>query len=231
VKPNYHHQWDIIGILSVTILLLPTITAEFLTLAAPDAFGQQLIFDNIDKDRSGSALDTTNNNNNNIMTDDNIVAISTTTGTNDSTGTPSSNVTETIPMITLVDVINSTYSVPKEDDEEESESRIGRAVGDRINDVIHTVVRSNATITTTATVRNDLTNESTTINNNTTRFLEEIVPAQVGIALERIRAREILGQFTSQPADPLLELQTDIETVCVANSISLADCDIYIRLR
>jgi hypothetical protein len=134
-------------------------------------------------------------------------------------------------MITLVDVINSTYSVPKEDDEEESESRIGRAVGDRINDVIHTVVRSNATITTTATIRNDLTNESTTINNNTTRFLEEIVPAQVGIALERIGAREILGQFTSQPANPVLELHTDIETVCAANSTSLADCDIYIRLR
>jgi hypothetical protein len=175
--------------------------------------------------------DTTNNNNNNIMTDDNIVAISTTTGTNDSTATPSSNMTETIPMITVVDVINSTYSVPKEDDEEESESRIGRAVGDRINDVLHTVVRSNATITTTATVTNDLTNESTTINNNTTRFLEEIVPAQVGIALERIRAREILGQYTLQPADPVLELHTDIETVCVANSTSLADCDIYIRIR
>lgn len=60
------------GILSVT-LLLPTITAEFLTLAAPNAFGQQAVFDNIDKGSIGLALDITgndnSNNNNNNATD------------------------------------------------------------------------------------------------------------------------------------------------------------------
>ena len=103
------------GLLSVTILL-PTITTEFLTLAPTNAFGQQLTFDNIDKGRSGSALDITNNNI--IMTDGNIVPISTATGTNESTATPSSNMTEAIPMITVVDVINSTYIAPKEIDQE-----------------------------------------------------------------------------------------------------------------
>jgi len=57
-------------------------------------------------------LDITGNNNNNV-TDYNIVAISTTTGTNNSSSTPSSNMTETIPMITVHDVINSTYLLPK----------------------------------------------------------------------------------------------------------------------
>jgi hypothetical protein len=65
---------NISGILSVT-LLLPTITAEFLTLAAPNAFGQQAVFDNIDKGSGGPALDITGNNNNNNVTDYNIVAI------------------------------------------------------------------------------------------------------------------------------------------------------------
>src|SRR5215212_12154886 len=120
---------NISGILSVT-LLLPTITAEFLTLAAPNAFGQQDVFDNIDKGSGGPALDITGNNNNNA-TDYNIVSISTTTGTNDSSSTPSSNMTETIPMITVHDVINSTYIAPKEADENESERRIGRAIRDR----------------------------------------------------------------------------------------------------
>jgi hypothetical protein len=69
------------GILSVILLLL-TITPEFLTLTASNAFGQQVMFDNIDKDISGGpALDTTRNNND--TTDYNIVAISTTTGTNE----------------------------------------------------------------------------------------------------------------------------------------------------
>src|SRR5215208_7830381 len=127
---------NISGILSVT-LLLPTITAEFLTLAAPNAFGQQDVFDNIDKGSGGPALDITGNNN---ATDYNIVSISTTTGTNDSSSVPSSNMTEIIPMITVHDVINSTYTAPKEVDEGDLERRISRAVRDRINDIFHTVV-------------------------------------------------------------------------------------------
>jgi hypothetical protein len=206
------------GILSVT-LLLPTITADFLTLATPNAFGQEVMFGSIDKGTGGSALDTTNSNN---MTDYNIVAISTTTGTNNSDSTPSSNINETVPRITVVDVINSTYIAPKELDEDEPERRISRAIRDRINDVVHTVVMGNATIISTATITNGFVNESTTINNHT-RFLE-IIPDQIEVALAGIRAR-------SQPANPLLELHTDIETVCIANNTSLADCDINMKIR
>jgi hypothetical protein len=213
---------NISGILSVT-LLLPIITAEFLTLAAPNSFGQQAVFDNIDKGSGGPALDITgNNNNNNNATDYNIVSISTTTGTNNSSSVPSSNMTETIPMITVHDVINSTYTAPKEVDEDESERRISRAIRDRINDLFHTIVMSNATITSTATITNSFVNESTTINNHT-RLLE-IIPDQVEAALAGIRAM-------SQPANPMLELHTDIETVCIANNTSLADCSIDIRIR
>src|SRR5215204_6342626 len=211
---------NISGILSVT-LLLPTITAEFLTLAAPNAFGQQVVFDNIDKGSGGPALDITGNNNNNT-TDYNIVSISTTTGTNDSSSVPSSNMTEIIPMITVHDVINSTYTAPKEVDEGDLERRISRAVRDRINDIFHTVVMSNATIISTARITNDFVDESTTINNYT-RLLE-IIPDQVEDALAGIRA-------ISQPANPLLELNTDIETVYIANNTSLANCSIDIRMR
>lgn len=212
------------GILSVT-LLLSTINAQFLTLAAaPNAFGQLAVIDNIDKGSSGPALDRTgNDNSNNNVTDYNIVAISTTTGINRSSSPVlSSNMTETIPMIKVHDVINSTYTAPKEVDEDESERRISRAVRDRINDIFHTVVMSNATITTTARITNDFVDESTTINNYT-RLLE-IIPDQVEPALAGIRAM-------SQPANPLLELHTDIETVCIANNTSLADCSIDIRIR
>jgi hypothetical protein len=208
------------GILSVT-LILSTITGGFLTLAAPNAFGQQVMVDSLDKDSGGSASDTTSNNNNNI-TDYNIVRISATTGTNDSNSAPSGNMTETIPMITVLDVINSTYIVPRDFDEDESERRIGRAIRDRINDVLHTVVMNNATIISNVTVTYGFVNESTTINNHT-RLLE-IIPDQVEVALEVIRA-------ISQPANPTLELHTDIEAVCIANDTSLADCDIKIRIR
>jgi hypothetical protein len=208
------------GILSV-MLLLPTITGDFLTLAAPNAFGQQVMFDSLDKDSGGSASDTTNNNNN-IITNYNIVPISTTIGTNGTSSAPSGNMTETIPTITVLDVINSTYIVPRDLDEDESETRIGRAIRDRINDVLHTVVMSNATIISTATITNDFLDESTTINNHT-RLLE-IIPDQVEAALAGIRAM-------SQPASPLLEIHTDTETVCIANDTSLGDCDMNIRIR
>jgi hypothetical protein len=81
---------------------------------------------------------------------------------------------------------------------------------------------SNATIISTARITNDFVDESTTINNYT-RLLE-IIPDQVEAALAGIRA-------ISQPANPLLELHTDIETVCIANNTSLADCSIDIRIR
>jgi hypothetical protein len=207
------------GILSVT-LLLPTVTAEFLNLATPNAFGQQVTFGSIDKGSGGSALDTTSSNN---MTDyNNIVPISSTTAPNDGSAPPISNVNQTIPMISVVDVINSTYTAPKEVDEDESERRISRAIRDRINDVSHTIVMSNATIISTATITNDFVNESTTIN-NFSRLLE-IIPDEVEVALAGIRAN-------SQPANPLLELHADIEMVCSANNTTLADCDMTIRLR
>jgi hypothetical protein len=219
IKMN-NHIFIMSGILSV-MLLLPTITGEFLTLAAPNAFGQQGMFDSFDKDSGGSASDTTNNNNN-IITDYNIVLVSTTIGTNGTSSAPSGNMTETIPTITVRDVINSTYIVPRDLDEDDSERRISRAIRDRINDVFHTVVMSNATIISTATITNDFLDESTTINNHT-RLLE-IIPDQLEAALAGIRAM-------SQPANPLLELHTDIETVCIANDTSLADCDMNIRIR
>lgn len=204
-------------ILSVT-LLLPTIPAEFPTLATPNAFGQQVMFGSTDKDSSGYASDTTSNNN---MTDYNIVTISTITGILDSNGATSSSMNQTSPGITVVDVINSTYTAPKEIAEDGSERRISRAIRDRINDVVHTVVMSNATIISTATITNGFVNESTTVNNYT-RFLE-IIPDQVGVAFARMRA-------VSQPANSLLELNTDIQTVCIANSTSLADCDINMKI-
>jgi hypothetical protein len=219
IKMN-NHIFIMSGILSV-MLLLPTITGGFLTLAAPNAFGQQGMFDSFDKDSGGSASDTTNNNNN-IITDYNIVPVSTTIGTNGTSSAPSGNMTETIPTITARDVINSTYIVPRDLDEGESERRIGRAIRDRINDVFHTVVASNATIISTATITNSFLDESTTVNNHT-RLLE-IIPDQAEAALAGIRAM-------SQPANPLLELHADIETVCIANDTSLADCDMNIRIR
>lgn len=220
IKMN-NHIFIMSGILSV-MLLLPTITGEFLTLAAPNAFGQQGMFDSFDKDSGGSASDTTNNNNNNIITDYNIVPVSTTIGTNGTSSAPSGNMTETIPTITARDVINSTYIVPRDLDEDESERRISRAIRDRINDVFHTVVASNATIISTATITNSFLDESTSTNNHT-RLLE-IIPDQLEAALAGIRAM-------SQPANPLLELHADIETVCIANDTSLADCDMNIRIR
>jgi hypothetical protein len=215
-----NNQIIISGILSVT-LFLPTITGEFLTLTPPNAFGQQVMFENLDKDSGGSALDTTNNNNNSMI-GYNIVPISTTTSTNDNSAVTSNNTNETIPLITVSDVINSTYTIPKQIDEDESERRISRAVRDRVNDILHTVVASNATIISTATVTNGFVNESININNYT-RLLE-IIPDQVEVALAGIRAG-------LQPADTLLELHTDIETVCVANDTTLAECNINIRLR
>ena len=217
-----NHIFIMSGLLSV-MLLLPTITGEFLTLAAPNAFGQQVMFDSFDKDSGGTASDTTNNNNNNnIITDYNIIPVSTTIGTNGTSSAPSGNMTETIPTITVRDVINSTYIVPRELDEDESERRIGRAIRDRINDVLHTVVMSNATIISTATITNSFLDESTSTNNHT-RLLE-IIEDQVDAALAGIRTM-------SQPANPLLELHADIEAVCIANEPSLADCNMNIRIR
>lgn len=207
------------GILSVTLLLSTTISTGFLTLTAPTAFGQQVMFDSLDKDSGGSISYTTNNN---TITEYNIVPVSTATGTNDSSPASSGNMTETIPMITVVDVNNSTYIVPRDLDENESERMVGRAIRDRINDISHTVVMWNATIIPTATITNSFVDESTTTNNYT-RLLE-IIPDQVEIALEWVRA-------ISQPANPTLELHSDIETVCIANDTSLADCNINIRIR
>ena len=74
----------------------------------------------------------------------------------------------------------------------------------------------------TATITNSFVDESTTINNHT-RLLE-IIRDQVEVALAGIRA-------VAQPANPLLEVYTDIETICRANNTSLADCNMTIRIR
>jgi hypothetical protein len=183
----------IIGIaISSVALLLSSVPIEFQALATPNPYGQQVMFDSIVKDGRGSASHITNNR----MSDSNVVAISTTTGTNGGAiSTPSGNTNQTTPMISVVDVINSTYIVPKEIDEDDSERRISRAIRDRINDISHTVVMSNATIISTATISNSFVDESTTVNNYT-RLLE-IIPDQVEVALAGIRA-------TSQAANPTI---------------------------
>ena len=207
----------IIGILSVA-LLLPSLPTEFQVLATPNPFGQQVMVGSIVYDYISSASHTINNR----MSENNIAAISTTTGTIGAMSTSSGNTNQTTPMISVVDVINSTYIVPTETDEDDSERRISRAIRDRINDISHTVVMSNATIISTATITNSFLNESTTIINYT-RLLE-IIPDQVEVALAGIRA-------ASQPANPMIEIHTDIETACDANNATLAVCNIKIRIR
>jgi hypothetical protein len=208
----------IIGILSLALLLL-NIPTEFHVLATPNPFGQQVMVDSIANDYSSSASHSINNRR---MPENNIVAISTTTGTTGAMSTSSGNTNQTTPMISVVDVINSTYIVPTETDGDDSERRISRAIRDRINDISHTVVMSNATIISTVTVTNSFVNESTTLNNYT-RLLE-IIPDQIEVALAGIRA-------ASQPANPMIEIHTDIETACEANNTTLAVCNIKIRIR
>ena len=208
----------IIGILSLALLLL-NIPTEFHVLATPNPFGQQVMIDSIANDYSSSASHSINNRR---VPENNIVAISTTTGTIGAMSTSSGNTNQTTPMISVVDVINSTYIVPTETDGDDSERRISRAIRDRINDISHTVVMSNATIISTVTVTNSFVNESTTLNNYT-RLLE-IIPDQIEVALAGIRA-------ASQPANPMIEIHTDIETACEANNTTLAVCNIKIRIR
>jgi len=207
----------IIGILS-SALLLPSMPTEFHVLATPNPFGQQVMVDSIENDYNSSASHTITNR----MSENNIVAISTTTGTIGAMTMSSGNTNQTSPMISVVDIINSTYIVPTETYEDDSERRISRAIRDRINDISHTVVMSNATIISTATITNSFVNESSTINNYT-RLLE-IIPDQVEVALAGIRA-------ASQPANPMIEIHTDIEAACDANNTTLAECNIKIRIR
>jgi hypothetical protein len=75
------------GILSVT-LFLPTITANFLPLVTPNAFGQHVMFDRTDKGSDAYASDAASNNN---MTDHDIVTVSFITGNLDSNAAPSSS--------------------------------------------------------------------------------------------------------------------------------------------
>jgi hypothetical protein len=214
-------------ILSVAIFLPTTITSGFQTSVPPNAFGQYMI-DSTDEGNSIGASNIRNNNNNSDdnMADDKIVAVSTITATSNSSAAPSRNVSETNTTITVNDVINSTYIASNEDDQDDSERRIVRAIRDRINDLLHTVVSSNATIISRANISNDFVGETTIVNNNT-RFLEEVLPTQLGIALDRIRA---VGSI-SQTANSMLELHTDIEITCVANSTSFGNCDISMRIR
>jgi hypothetical protein len=213
-------------ILSVAMFVTTNITSGFQTSVA-NASGQFMI-DTGNEGYSSAVLDNEDNDTNtgdNNMTDDNIVAISSITATSNSSAAPSNNTVRASPTITVKDVVNSTYVASKDDDEDSSERRIVRAIRDRINDLLHTVVSTNATIISTATITNDFVREVTIINNNT-RLLEEVLPAQLGVALDRIRA---LGSI-SQTANSMLELHTDVEMMCVANSTSLANCDVNMRI-
>ena len=209
-------------VLSVAVFVSATSSGS-VNSVPQKAFGQSTV-DSTNEGNTNTTSNTRNNNNNRgySTTDKNIVAVTSAIATNNSGITPSNNATETIPTITVHDVLNSTYLASKGNDPDGSERRVNRAIRDRVNDLLHTVVRSNATITSTANITNEFTNESITINNNT-RFLE-ILPDQLRIALDKIRT-------ISQPANPTLEVQTQIETVCVANSISFADCNIKIKIR
>jgi hypothetical protein len=83
---------------------------EFHVLATPNLFGQQVMVGSIANDYGSSASRSINNR----MSENNIVAISTTTGTIGAMSTSSGNTNQTTPMISVVDVINSTYIVPTE---------------------------------------------------------------------------------------------------------------------
>jgi hypothetical protein len=214
-------------ILSIAIFLSTTITSWFQTSVPPNAFGQYMIDSTYESNSIGASnIRNNNNNSDNNMADDKIVAVSTITATSNSSAAPSRNVSETNTTITVNDVINSTYIASNEDDQDDSERRIVRAIRDRINDLLHTVVSSNATIISRANISNDFVGETTIVNNNT-RFLEEVLPTQLGIALDRIRA---VGSI-SQTANSMLELHTDIEIMCVASSTSFGNCDISMRIR
>src|SRR3712207_1106421 len=130
------------------------------------------------------------------------------------------NMNQTIPQLSVADVINSTYIVPKEVNENESERRISRAIRDRINDILHTIVMNNATIISTETITNSFVNESTTINNHT-RLLE-VIPDQVEVALAVTRA-------ISEPTNYVLVLYTEIDAECSANNTTHAECYMNIR--
>jgi hypothetical protein len=215
-------------ILSIAIILPTPITSGFQILVPPNVFGQ-FITDDASEGNSSVTSDTRNINNSsdNNLTDDNLVAISTIIATSNSSAAPSNNTTETTPAITVNDVINSTYIASKGDDQDEAETRIVRAIGDRIDDLLHTVIRSNGTIISTATITNDFIREITIIN-NITRFFEEVLPAQLEIAFDRISA---IGPI-SQPANSsMLEIHTDVEMMCVANSTALENCDLSMRIR
>jgi hypothetical protein len=203
------------GAVLLIALVLPTITASFLNLVPSNAFGQQGIFDSVDKGSDLSAWSTIGNYNSGY----NIIPVS--TAANDSIAIPLANMNQTIPLISAVDEINSTYIVPKEVNENESERRISRAIRDRINDILHTIVMNNATIISTTTITNSFVNESTTINNHT-RLLE-VIPDQVEAALAAIRVM-------SQPTNAALELHTGIDAKCSANNAAHAECNMNIRI-
>jgi len=209
-----NHIIGVSGILLIA-LVLPTMTTAFLNLAPPDAFGQQEVFDSVDKGSGLSAWSTISNYNSGY----NIIPVS--ISDNDSKTMPLVNMNQTIPLISVVDEINSTYVVPEEVNENESERRISRAIRDRINDILHTIIMNNATITSTITITNSFVNESTTINNHT-RLLE-VIPDQVEVALAAIRGM-------SQPTNAVLELHTGIDAMCSANNATYAECNMDIRI-
>ncbi|HEX2106800.1 MAG TPA: hypothetical protein VHF28_03630 [Nitrososphaera sp.] len=192
-------------------ILLPTITTDFLIFATPNALGQQVMSDSIDKGSGRSVWGTTSDYN---STDYNIIPVS--TSSNDSIAMSLANMNQTIPQLSIADVINSTYIVPKEVNENESERRISRAIRDRINDILHTIVMNNATIT------NSFVNGSTTINNHT-RLLE-VIPDQVEVALTVTRT-------ISEPTNSVLVLHTEIDAECSANNTTLSECNMNIKIR
>ncbi len=176
------------------------------------------MFDSIiDKGSSHSGWGTTSDYN---LADFNII-IPVSTSANDNIAVSLANMNQTIPQLSVADVINSTYTVPKGVNENESERRISRAIRDRINYILHTIVMNNATIISTTTTTNSFVNGSTTINNHT-RLLE-VIPDEVEVALAVTRA-------ISEPTNYVLVLHTEIDAECGANNTTHAESNMNIRI-
>jgi hypothetical protein len=173
--------------------------------------------DGIDKGSGRFVWGTTSDYN---STDYNIIPVS--TSANDSIAMSLSKMNQTIPQLSIANVINSTCIVSKEVNENESERRISRTIRDRIKDILHTIVMNNATIISTATITNGFVNGFTTINNHT-RLLE-VIPDQVEVALAVTRT-------ISEPTTSVVVLHTEIDAECSANNTTLSECNMNIKIR
>jgi hypothetical protein len=119
-------------VLSVAVFVSATSSGS-VNSVPQKAFGQSTV-DSTNEGNTNTTSNTRNNNNNRgySTTDKNIVAVTSAIATNNSGITPSNNATETIPTITVHDVLNSTYLASKGNDPDGSERRVNRAIRDRV---------------------------------------------------------------------------------------------------